>query len=119
MAERSERFDVRMSVGEHAVDMWAVGEVDLATVGTLRGALWAAPPRPVLRLDLSGVRLLAATGVRALVAAHLRIRARGGELVLVDPDPVVTRVLRATGLHRVIPICRTTPTRPECDLVAA
>ena len=40
--------------------------------------------------------------MRALVAAHLRARARGGELVLVDPDPVVTRVLRATGLHRVV-----------------
>ncbi|MER7168173.1 STAS domain-containing protein [Micromonospora sp. NPDC000207] len=102
MAERSERFDVRIAVGEHAVNMWAVGEIDIATVGQLRGALWAAPVRPVLWLDLSGVRLLAATGVRALVAAHLRIRARGGELVLVDPDPVVARVLRATGLHRVM-----------------
>ncbi|GGM07156.1 MULTISPECIES: STAS domain-containing protein [Micromonospora] len=120
MAERTEdRFDVRTRIGDHVVDVWAVGEVDLATVGQLRGALWAAPARPVLRLHLSGVRLLSATGVRALVAAHLRIRARGGELVLVDPDPVVSRVLRATGLHRVIPIETSTTAARDCALAAA
>ncbi|WP_091192557.1 STAS domain-containing protein [Micromonospora narathiwatensis] len=104
MGQRSDRFDVQISVGDDVVDVRAVGEIDIATVGAFRAALWAAPARPVLRLDLSGVRVLSAAGVRALIAAHLRIRARGGELVLVDPDPVVARVLRATGLHRVMPI---------------
>lgn len=104
MREGGDRFHVATSVSDHVVDLRAVGEIDIATVGAFRAALWAAPARPVLRLDLSGVRLLSAAGVRALVAAHLRVRARGGELVLVDPDPVVARVLRATGLHRVLPI---------------
>ena len=84
--------------------MRATGEVDIATVGLLRAALWAAPARPLLRLDISGVRLLSAAGVRALIAAHRRVRARGGELVLVDPAPVVARVLHVTGLDRVIPV---------------
>jgi anti-anti-sigma factor len=104
MGQRSERFHVEISVADDVVDVRAVGEIDIATVGAFRAALWAAPARPVLRLDLSGVRMLSAAGVRALVAAHLRVRARGGELLLVDPDPVVRRVLRATGLHRVMPI---------------
>ncbi|MEU8300691.1 STAS domain-containing protein [Micromonospora sp. NPDC048909] len=116
MGERSDRFHVQVSVAEHGVDVRAIGEVDIATVGVLRSALWSAPARPVLRLDLSGVRLLSAAGVRAIFAAHLRIRAQGGELVLVDPDPVVTRVLRVTGLHRVIPMVesagRPTPSQP-------
>ncbi|WTF83975.1 STAS domain-containing protein [Micromonospora globbae] len=107
MGERSDRFHVRVSVGDHGVDVHAVGEIDIATVGALRSALWAAPARPVLRLHLSGVRLLSAAGVRALVAAHRRVRTRGGELVLVDPEPVVARVLRVTGLHRVIPVVET------------
>ncbi|MEV1333220.1 STAS domain-containing protein [Micromonospora costi] len=106
MGQRSDRFHVQVAVGEHGVDVRAVGEIDIATVGALRSALWAAPARPVLRLDLSGVRLLSAAGVRALAAAHLRLRAQGGELVLVDPDPVVARVLRVTGLHRVVPVVR-------------
>ncbi len=104
MGQRSDRFHVETTVGDHVVDVRATGEVDIATVAAFRAALWAAPVRPVLRLDLSGVRVLSAAGLRALVAAHLRIRARGGELVLLHPDPTVARVLRATGLHRVIPI---------------
>ncbi|MFG2054616.1 STAS domain-containing protein [Micromonospora sp. NPDC048930] len=102
MGQRSDRFHVEIDVADHVVDVRAVGEIDIATVGSFRAALWAAPARPVLRVDLSGVRVLSAAGVRALVAAHLRVRARGGELLLVDPDPMVTRVLRATGLHRVV-----------------
>ncbi|MFE9693802.1 STAS domain-containing protein [Micromonospora sp. NPDC005806] len=104
MGQRSDRFHVEIEVADQVVDVRAVGEIDIATVGSFRAALWAAPARPVLRVDLSGVRVLSAAGVRALVAAHLRVRSRGGELVLLDPDPVVARVLRATGLHRVVRI---------------
>ncbi|RGC67548.1 Anti-sigma-B factor antagonist [Micromonospora sp. MW-13] len=112
MEQRSDRFHVQVSVGDHAVEMRATGEVDIATVGLLRAALWAAPARPLLRLDLSGVRLLSAAGVRALVAAHRRVRARGGELVLVDPAPMVARVLHVTGLDRVIPVRSGTAAAP-------
>ncbi|MFI9639747.1 STAS domain-containing protein [Micromonospora sp. NPDC051925] len=104
MTQGQDRFHVRLRVADDVVEVRAVGEIDIATVGAFRAALWAAPARPLLRLDLSGVQVLSAAGVRALVAAHLRVRARGGELVVVDPDPVVTRVLRATGLHRIIPV---------------
>ncbi|EWM63444.1 MULTISPECIES: STAS domain-containing protein [Micromonospora] len=104
MVHSVERFHVAMDVHDHVVQLRPVGEIDIATVTAFRAALWAAPARPVLRVDLSGVRLLSAAGVRALVATHLRVRARGGELVLVDPDPVVARVLRVTGLHRVLPV---------------
>lgn len=104
MEERSDRIDVQVSVGDQVVQVRVAGEVDIATVAAFRSALWSAPARPVVQLDLSGLRLLSAAGVRTLLAAHLRVRARGGELVVVDPTPVVARVLRATGLHRVMPI---------------
>ncbi|MEU0551329.1 STAS domain-containing protein [Micromonospora sp. NPDC005979] len=104
MEERSDRIDVQVSVGDQVVQVRVTGEVDIATVAAFRSALWSAPARPVVQLDLSGLRLLSAAGVRALLAAHLRVRARGGELVVVDPTPTVARVLRATGLHRVVPI---------------
>ena len=104
MTQGEDRFHVRLRVADDVVEVRVVGEIDIATVGEFRVALWAAPARPLLRLDLSGVRVLSAAGVRALVAAHLRFRARGGELVVVDPDPVVARVLRATGLHRIIAV---------------
>ncbi|MET8233837.1 STAS domain-containing protein [Micromonospora sp. NPDC005298] len=104
MEERSDRLDVQVNVGDRVVRVRVAGEVDIATVGAFRSALWSAPARPVLHLEMSGLRLLSAAGVRTLLAAHLRIRARGGELVLVDPTPVVARVLRATGLHRVMTV---------------
>ncbi|MFG1882412.1 STAS domain-containing protein [Micromonospora sp. NPDC049102] len=104
MEERSDRIDVQVSVGDQVVQVRVAGEVDIATVAAFRSALWSAPARPVVQLELSGLRLLSAAGVRTLLAAHLRVRARGGELVVVDPTPVVARVLRATGLHRVMPI---------------
>ncbi|MET8283046.1 STAS domain-containing protein [Micromonospora sp. NPDC005174] len=104
MEERSDRIDVQVSVGDQVVQVRVTGEVDIATVAAFRSALWSAPARPVVQLELSGLRLLSAAGVRTLLAAHLRVRARGGELVVVDPTPVVARVLRATGLHRVMPI---------------
>lgn len=118
MGQRGDRFHVEISVTDQVVEIRAVGEIDIATVGSFRAALWAAPPRPVLRVDLSGVRVLSAAGVRALFAAHLRMRTRGGELVLVDPDPVVARVLRATGLHRVVRVA-VADREPARELVPA
>ncbi|MFC4020095.1 STAS domain-containing protein [Micromonospora sp. GCM10011542] len=109
MGERSDRLDVQVDVGDQVVQVRVAGEVDIATVAAFRAALWSAPARPVLALDLSELRLLSAAGVRALLAAHLRVRARGGELVLVDPAPMVARVLRATGLHRVMPVLESGP----------
>ncbi|MEU5908711.1 STAS domain-containing protein [Micromonospora sp. NPDC047527] len=104
MEDRSDRIDVQVIVGDRVVQVRVAGEVDIATVAAFRSALWSAPARPVVQLEMSELRLLSAAGVRALLAAHLRIRARGGELVLVDPTPVVARVLRVTGLHRVMTI---------------
>ncbi|WFE40572.1 anti-sigma factor antagonist [Micromonospora sp. WMMD998] len=118
MRDSGDRFAVAMDVRDHVVELRPVGEIDIATVSAFRAALWAAPARPVLRVDLSGVRLLSAAGVRALAAAHLRVRARGGELVLVDPEPVVARVLRVTGLHRVVPV-RESGREPELLACAA
>lgn len=104
MRQRSDRLEVEVSVGDRVVDVRVSGEIDIATVAQFRSVLWAQPPRPLLRLDLSAVPVFSAAAIRTLVAAHLGVRARGGELVLVDPHPMILRVLHGTGLHRVIPV---------------
>ncbi|KAB1925367.1 STAS domain-containing protein [Micromonospora sp. ALFpr18c] len=127
MGERSDRLDVQVNVGDRVVQVRVAGEVDIATVAAFRSALWSAPAGSVLQLDMSGLRLLSAAGVRTLLAAHLRVRACGGELILVDPTPVVARVLRATGLHRVMTVLEPTrvveaarlPATPTADLMLA
>ena len=104
MEQQDDRFDLHVTAADGVVEIRVTGEIDIATVTAFRAVLWAQPPQVVLRLDMSGVRLLSAAGVRTLAAAHLRLRATGGQLVLVDPPPIVGAVLRSTRLHRVIPV---------------
>ncbi|GIJ20438.1 STAS domain-containing protein [Micromonospora lutea] len=111
MRQHEERFHVETTVSDEAVCVRVAGVIDIATVAAFRAALWAAPTRGELRVDLSEVRLLSAAGVRTLVAARLWVRSQGGALVLVDPPPVVERVLRTTGLRQVIPVVDVTPER--------
>ncbi|GLH97261.1 STAS domain-containing protein [Phytohabitans aurantiacus] len=100
-----EQLRTEVTVGARGIDVRVTGEIDIANVDEFRAQLWALPAGPLpVRLDLRGVGFLSATAVRALVAVHLRIRARGGQLVLCDPNPVVRRTLRATRVNRVIPI---------------
>jgi hypothetical protein len=73
MEQRNDRFRVEVSVGDVAVDVRVTGEIDIATVGAFRSALWAQPHRPLLRLDLSGVAVLSAAGVRRAGRRHLGI----------------------------------------------
>lgn len=94
-----------VAVGARGTDVRVTGEIDIANVDEFRALLWALPPEPApLRVDLSGVGFLSAAGVRVLVAVHLRLRARGGQLVICNPNAVVRRTLRATRVNRVIPI---------------
>lgn len=109
MRQRSDRLEVEVGIGDRVVDVRVAGEIDIATVAQFRSVLWAQPFRPLLRLDLSAVPVFSAAAIRTLVAAHLGVRGRGGELVLVDPHPMILRVLHGTGLHRVISVVEGNP----------
>jgi anti-sigma B factor antagonist len=105
MGESQHLLETEVKVGARGIDVRVAGEIDIANVDEFRALLWALPPTPApLRVDLGGVDLLSAAGVRALVAMHLRTRARGGQLILCNPNPVVRRTLRATRVNRIIPI---------------
>ena len=55
-----------------------------------------------LTLDLSGVEHLSAEALTVLVHAYRRLRDGGGSLVLDQASTPVLRVLRISGLHRVL-----------------
>lgn len=82
------------------------GELDVATSPDLRATLHpvavAGPPRVVV--DLSGVSFIDSTGIGVLVTALKQVRARGGQMVLRSPQPMVRKVLAITGLDRVFTI---------------
>jgi anti-anti-sigma regulatory factor len=56
-------------------------------------------------VDTSRTQFCDTAGLYALVAAHKRARADGGEVVLVMPGSHVLRVFTITGLDRVIACC--------------
>ncbi|HET6257914.1 STAS domain-containing protein [Pseudonocardia sp.] len=83
-----------------------VGELDLASVGSLTDALAAlrdAQPELVV-IDLSELQFVDARGLGALVEADRDLRAGGGSLVLARPDPHVRRVLTLTAVDTQIEV---------------
>ena len=65
----------------------------------------AANRRAVI-VDMSDVAFLASIGMRTLMLAAKAVFARGGRMVLLNPDSNVTHVLEMAGIDTLIPICR-------------
>jgi anti-sigma B factor antagonist len=79
------------------------GDLDAAGTARLRALLDdEVGPSVRLSLDLSRVTHLSAEALAALVHAYRRLRDSGGELVLTAASDPVVRVLRISGLHRVL-----------------
>jgi anti-anti-sigma factor len=74
----------------------------------------ASPPR--LRLDLARVRFLTSTVLGKLVGLHRRVRAAGGEFVLLNVAGVVYEVFEATRLNQVLDVRRPGP--EDCPPIA-
>jgi anti-anti-sigma factor len=62
--------------------------------------------RPRLRLDLAQVRFLTSTVLGKLVGLHKRVRAAGGELVLLNVAGDVYEVFELTRLHQFLDVRR-------------
>jgi anti-anti-sigma factor len=55
-------------------------------------------------VDLSAIDYLSSIGVRALLSTGKAIAARGGKIVLLNPQDLVRTVLFTTGVNNVMPI---------------
>jgi anti-sigma B factor antagonist len=112
------RYDASVEDGRHAPDgelkivehrvghrllLAPRGEIDLASVATLRSALEHGSAAGVAEvwLDLSDVEFMDSTGLTALLEAHRNGVAR---LTLICPPGPVRRLLDIAGFDRVLPI---------------
>jgi anti-sigma B factor antagonist len=80
-------------------------EIDITNAAGLRAALRdaAAPGHGTLVVDMSRTQFCDTAGLHALVSAHKRARAEGGQVRLVIGGAAVMRILTITGLDKVIP----------------
>ncbi|MFI6932181.1 anti-sigma factor antagonist [Streptomyces sp. NPDC050287] len=81
------------------------GEIDIAAAMEIIPYLDRVTGRPEARLviDLSGVEFFDCSGLRLLYRARSRMLDNGGRLLLVCTHPLTLRVLRVTGLSRLLP----------------
>lgn len=94
------------------------GELDREGAIRLRAQLDdAVAPGAQLTLDLSRVSHLSAEALAVLVHVYRRLRDSGGALVLAEVSDPVVRVLRISGLHRVLTITPS-PAEPVAEAAA-
>ncbi|MGP2437813.1 anti-sigma factor antagonist [Streptomyces sp. JW3] len=81
------------------------GEIDIAVATEIAPLLDRVTGVPGARvvLDLGGIEFFDCSGLRLLARARQRVLDRGGELHLVCTHALTLRVLRVTGLARLLP----------------
>lgn len=110
-----EPFAVGVQRRRHVTIVQPRGELDLATVETLRSTLAAATAETVsaaldgmenrarLVLDLRGLSFLDSTGLHLLVALDQRAQRDGFQLTLLAPAAPIDRAIQLCGLDQMLP----------------
>jgi anti-anti-sigma factor len=81
------------------------GEIDIAATVEIAPSLDRVTAHPGVRLviDLRQVDFFDCSGLRLLYRARARALAQDGELQLVCTHPLTLRIMRVTGLARLLP----------------
>jgi anti-anti-sigma factor len=85
------------------------GEFDTFYVPALMQDVEALVERGIchLILEMRLVKFINSTALGAVIKAHKRCRAEGGELVIAQPSPVVRDVMTKVGIDKLITLCDT------------
>ena len=103
---REDSFPVEMVRGVPVVA--APEEIDITNAAGLRAGLLKAAGleaagHPAFVVDMTRTRFCDSAGIAALVEAHKRARAAGGQMLLAVSGAAVPRIFELTGVDRVIP----------------
>jgi anti-anti-sigma factor len=109
--ETNEPSGDQIAIVNRRLGPWIVvvvsGEIDLATAPTLeRELLRAEESHDLVAIDLSATSFLDSTGLHAIMTANLRLRERGGRLLIVEGPPQVSRLFTLTGLNHHLDLVR-------------
>ena len=98
-----EPFAVELQRSGDVVVVRPRGELDLATISQLRGALDGLESLVHLVLDLRGLSFVDSSGLHLLVELNQRAQRHAFELTLIAPEPPVDRAIRLCGLYEALP----------------
>ena len=87
----------RLEISSLATGWEVSGEIDAHTAPTLAAAM-VELPTGVVTVDMAGVSFMDSSGLRVLIEAAARARDGGGDLVIVNPTPGITRLVEISGL---------------------
>jgi anti-anti-sigma factor len=95
-----EHLEVDARSGEDRVVLQLSGELDLASSQILERALEAGDvaSAPLLVLDLDELKFVDSTGLRVILLAQEKARARGQEFAITPGSPQVQRLLSITSV---------------------
>ncbi len=104
-------FELRVEPGDEVTVITVSGELDLATVPAMRGALLGAVDRRARRLvlDLSGVTFIDSVGVGAVLHAKRRLGSAGAVAVVLAPDSYARVIFDVVGADRVVAVSADLP----------
>jgi anti-sigma B factor antagonist len=104
-------FQVEAQPEPRGMRVRPTGEIDLATVGSIRRKIdeCVAAGCERLVLDLRGVTFMDSTGLHLVLDAHAAAREEGWELLVVEGPDSVQRVFEVTGLRDRLPFVEAPP----------
>ncbi len=97
-------FGLRLGRDDGVAQLAVRGEIDLATAPFLDDAfdLLDLQGEGEIRLSLAEVSFIDSSGLQSLVTGHRRLAADGRRLVITEVPPRLWRLLRVSGLDRVL-----------------
>lgn len=113
--EEVPEFDCSWSPsGVAGADVWAAGELDLASAPLLAQTLQeASAAARLLVLNLEEVTFIDCAGLAVVVSASLASRAGGGRLVIVSPSESVAALMAMTGALDDLDVAGATEGSPQ------
>lgn len=102
-------FEIREQVSAGHRTLALIGELDMAGIDLLEGAVREGEGATRIAFDLRELTFIDSTGLRALVSVHDLCRERGCEVALIPGPRAVQRVFELTGLTQVLPFASVAP----------
>lgn len=105
------------AAGESGPVIMLSGEADFSTVAQVSELITAQLSSGTrhLMIDMSELRFADSASIRVLVMAARTLHQRGGNLVLVRPQPAVVRVLTLMGADQMLTILGPAHGEPETE----